>query len=216
MDYESNLNKAMQVAMSFPFLMVRATAKGLDQEMDELREFAAEILDLVPSDQPYKTKLFDALNKKQPTFAFEGVLLREQQYGKIEVYLTQRSMSDTAYPGEFHAPGSGLRNKEDWQKVAERLARNEYKVAVKKVTMLHESAFFYDEQRGWYCSVPCLVELEQEPAVGKWYPVDDLPEKTVGHHRDDIIPVVVNYWRNRAKYDAARRQMREALGLKEE
>jgi hypothetical protein len=194
--------------------LTAAIHEGEDALMVIWRQFVARALDLVPSDKPYGTPLFDALNKKQPTFAFEGVLLRENPVGgALEVYLTKRSMKDTAYPGEFHAPGSGLRNKEDWRKVAERLARNEYEVPVRHVTILHESEFFYDEARGWYCSVPCLVELEEEPVVGKWYPVDQLPEQTVGHHRDDIIPVVVRYWRNRAKYDDARATMREVLGL---
>jgi hypothetical protein len=182
--------------------------------LDLLRNFAASILNSVPSDKPYKMALFDALNKKQPTFAMEGVLIRESPVtGELEVYLTQRSMSETAYPGEFHAPGSGLRNKEDWKKAAERLARSEYKVPVKKVTVLFESCFFYDEARGWYCSVPCLIELDGEPIVGKWYSVDHLPDKTVGHHRDDIIPAVVRYWRNREAYDTAITQAREAIGL---
>lgn len=188
--------------------------EGEDALMDLWRSFVAACLNLVPSDQPYKTALFDALNLKQPTFAMEGVLLRENPESKeLEVYLTRRSLADTAYPGEFHAPGSGLRNKEDWEKVAARLARNEYKVPVKKVTILHESARFYDEARGTYCSVPCLIELDGEPEVGKWFSISKLPEKTVWHHREWIIPAVVSYWRNRAKYDAARDQMRAALGL---
>ena len=188
--------------------------KGEDALMDAWRRFAAKVLNLVPADKPYGTELFDALNLKQPTFAFEGVLLREHpDTGELEVYLTQRSMQDTAYPGEFHCPGSGLRNKEDWQAVAARLARNEFKVAIKNVTVLYETGFFYGEARGWYWSLPCLVELEGEPAVGKWYPVTQLPEKTVDHHREDIIPAVVRYWRNRAQYDEARKQMLQALGL---
>lgn len=194
--------------------MAATIHEGEDVLMDLWRSFVAAALNIVPSDKPYRTALFDALNLKQPTFAMEGVLLRENpESGVLEVYLTQRSMQDTAYPGEFHCPGSGLRNGEDWQAVAERLARSEYKVPVKKVTPLFESGFFYPEERGWYCSVPCLIELATEPAVGKWYPVDQLPDKTVGHHRHDIIPVVVRYWRNRAKYDAARAEMRQALGL---
>jgi hypothetical protein len=194
--------------------LAAALHEGGEALMEEWRAGVAAALNLVPSDKPYGTELFDALNLKQPTFAFEGVLLRENpESGTLEVYLTQRSMSDTAYPGEFHCPGSGMRNKENWAKVASRLARNEYKVPVKNVTVLYETGFFYDEARGWYWSVPCLVELESEPAVGKWYPVDQLPENTVMHHRNDIIPAVVNYWRNRAKYDAARIQMHQTLGL---
>jgi len=210
----TNFRKVLALVRAFPLKVAKLFNQGDEALLDALREFAAEILNLVPSDKPYKTALFDAINKKQPTFAMEGVLLRENpDGGALEVYLTQRSMVDTAYPGEFHCPGSGLRNKETWQKDAERVAHSEYKVPIKKVTVLFETGFFYDEARGWYWSVPCLVELEAEPAVGKWYPVDRLPENTVAHHRDDIIPAVVRYWRNRAKYDAARRKMREALGL---
>ena len=99
---------------------------GEDALMDFWRGFAAAVLNLVPSDKPYKSALFEALNKKQPTYAMEGVLLRNNpQSGAVEVYLTQRSATDTAYPGEFHCPGSGIRNGENWQAVAERLARSE-------------------------------------------------------------------------------------------
>lgn len=176
------------------------------------RQFAARVLGLVPSDKPYGTALSDALNRMEPHFAFESALLRENpETHRIEVYLTQRMKIDTAYPGEYHCPGSAVRNGEAWEDVAKRLARDEYKSRAKSVTMLHEAGFFYQEERGWYQSVPSVVTLETESAVGKWYPVDELPEKTVAHHRDLIIPAAVAYWKNRELYEAGRYLLRLAL-----
>lgn len=177
-----------------------ADSKGTDALMEFWKEFVAKAMNLIPNDKPYGTALFDALNKKQPTFAFEGVLLRiNPETNQLEVYMTQRSMTETAYPGEYHCPGSGIRNGENWNAVAARVARNEFKVGIKSLVILYGKELWYQEARGFYCSQPCLVELEGEPAVGKWYPVDNLPEKTVEHHRDYIIPAVVSFWRSREK-----------------
>lgn len=202
-------------------MLVQLSEKSGEREaeeslMDAWREFVARALGLVPADKPYKTALFNALNRLQPVFAFEGVVLRENpETGELEVYLAQRAADDSAYPGEYHAPGSGVRNNETWEHVAARLGRSEYKVGISRIVPLWEAAFFNAEERGWYCSIPFLVELDAEPAVGKWYPVDRLPEQTVIHHREKIIPAAVSYWRNRVACDNARRAILAALRKEE-
>ena len=73
--------------------------------------------------KPYTPELFDALALLIISVAIEAVCLRvNPQTKKIEVLLTQRSLKNTAYPGEWHCPGSILRRGEDIKDVFERLA----------------------------------------------------------------------------------------------
>lgn len=151
------------------------------------------LLGEIDPSQPYGTDLFNALARLTVTVAIEAVCLR---YNFItlnpEVYLVQRSPDDTAYPGEWHCPGSAMRPKnERFEEVLNRLAKKEFGtklVSTRFVTNINPS-LSEPEARGCFLSVVFLCVLEEKEGLrGKWFPVDNLPENTVKHHRKRIIP----------------------------
>ena len=135
---------------------------------------------------PLGTELFDAIARHSVTLAVEAVCLRRGQRG-IEVLLTQRPLDDTAYPGEWHCPGSVLRPGEEFEDVFERLADREFRGLVSSWRFVGEMNN-PEEARGHFVSRIYLVVPEGEPKKGEWFTVDDLPKNTVDHHRDSIIP----------------------------
>lgn len=176
------------------------------QRTDDEKAAVAEVLKCL-SPGGYGTPLFDALTRLTWTIAMEAVWLRERG-GQLEVYLRQRSPTDTAYPKQWHCPGAAWRVGEgkaardedmDIEKVVgQRLAKGEFGVesGFSKLTFVKNFPN-PNEARGPFLSVIYLVELEDEGKVGKtggWFPVDKLPEKTVYHHALTIIPAAVEFW----------------------
>lgn len=158
-----------------------------------------EALGKIDPKQPYGTELFDALARLTVSVALEAVCLRARStwieldgYLRwVEVYLVQRSQDDTAYPGEWHCPGSVMRPGESFEDIVARLEKREFDAGLKSwrfVANLNPSKF-EPEARGTFLSVVYLCELEEKEALcGKWFPVNNLPANTVHGHRDRIIP----------------------------
>jgi len=149
-------------------------------------------LNKVDPTKPYGTELFDALARLTVSVAIEAVCLRLNPTTKdIEVYLVQRSPNDTAYPGEWHCPGSVMRLRESFEDILERLAKKEFGanlVSARFVANINPSAL-EPEARGHFLSIVYLCVLEEKEGLrGKWFPVNQLPDKTVEGHRKRIIP----------------------------
>ncbi len=156
-----------------------------------------ELAKITPA-QPYGTALFDALARLTISVAVEAVCLRLQRYlpeipkyPEVQVYLIQRSPDDTAYPGEWHCPGSVMRPGEDFEDVVARLVKKEFDNADLRwrfVANINPSKG-EPEVRGTFLSMVFLCVLEDKEGLrGKWFPVNSLPQKTVGGHRTRIIP----------------------------
>src|SRR3989344_6141080 len=160
----------------------------MSQGSPELLKMLAEI----EPRKPYGTALFDALAKATISIGVEAVCLRLNLEKKVEVYLTQRSPNDAAYPGEWHCPGSVLRPTENWEDVFKRLAEREFGGRISSTRFI-ANANDPAEARAHFISVIYLCTLEEptENPKGKWFPVNHLPEKTVDCHRYRIIPAAV-------------------------
>jgi len=160
--------------------------------------------------KPFGTALFDALAKVTVTPAVEAVCLRLQHYLpeidaprslEVQVYLIQRSPDDTAYHGEWHCPGSVLRPGEDIEDVFARLQKKEFNPSAVHFgrRQFVANVNHPTEARGHFLSLVYLCELVDDVAAswdtsslrGKWFPVDNLPEKTVETHRVRIIPAAL-------------------------
>jgi ADP-ribose pyrophosphatase YjhB (NUDIX family) len=140
--------------------------------------------------KPYGTELFDALARVTVSVAVEAVCLRLDILTKqVEVYMVQRSPDDTAYPGEWHCPGSFLRPKEEMKDVFDRLSKREFNARVSPIHFV--ANVNWHEVRGNLLSVVYLCTLETGDLKGCWFPVDQLPEKTVECHRRRVIPAAV-------------------------
>ena len=154
-------------------------------------EILLQELKKIDPTQPYGTALFDALTRLTVSVAIEAVCLRWNQQKKIvEVYMVQRSPDDTAYPGEWHCPGSFLRPGEDISSVFARLSKREFKANLSP-TQFVANVNHPTEARGHVISVVYLCGLEAGDLKGRWFSVDSLPENTVETHAKRIIPVAV-------------------------
>ena len=136
-------------------------------------------------------ELFNAIAKLKVTMTPEAVCLRHNsQNDKIEIYLVLRSLTDTAYPGQWHLPGSAMRPGEEIDDVFLRLEKNEIGIRVlSKKFVFHSNN--PTEQRGHFFSLIFLCMLDSGDGYGKWFCVDDLPENTLMRHRSVIIPVAL-------------------------
>ncbi len=163
-----------------------------------LRDAAMERSDLIRGlleidpTKPYGAELFDALARLTVNVAVEAVCLRlNPSTQKVEVYMTQRSPTDTAYPGEWHCPGSVMRPGEDINGVFARLSKREFDNSTLRWRFIANvnPSKREPEIRGTFLSMVYLCVLEEKEGLrGKWFPVDELPERTVEHHRRRIIP----------------------------
>ncbi len=151
-----------------------------------------EALAKIDPRKPYGTTLFNAIARLTVSPAVETVCLRLNQTTKeVEVYLVQRARDDTAYPGEWHCPGSVLRPGEDFKDAFGRLAKCEFGGIILSMQFV-ANANVPTESRGHFLSLVYLCVLDDTDGLrGKWFPINQLPDKTVEHHRHRIIPVAV-------------------------
>lgn len=136
-------------------------------------------------------ELFNAIARLTVTLTPEAFCLRQNiETKKIEVYLIRRALDDTAYPGQWHCPGSAMRPSEEIEDVFRRLEEKEIglKIISKKFVMHFNNP---KETRGHFFSLIYLCELEGgADGKGQWFFVDQLPENTVEHHKKILIPKV--------------------------
>jgi len=172
--------------------------EAMDPTSDQYREKVAELLGRIDPTKPAGTALCDAIMRLWPTPAFEAMAFRLNTNNGIEIYLRRRAMDDTAYPGEWHAPGSLYRHGEQDRDVANRLEK-EFGVPIKK-SFKFVSKEITSEARGSVHSMIFLVQLDGNPRIDdrhNWFPVNSLPEVTVDIHRELLIPTALMVYRHR-------------------
>lgn len=145
---------------------------------------------LIPK-KPLGTPLFNEFARLIPIFTIETVVLRRNERGILEVYLVRRSLTDTAYSGQWHSAGTAIRSGETFNSALKRLLNREYGTeqigSAIPVGIVNNPL----EKRGHFLSYTYLIRNIMEEIKGRWFPVDQLPENTVDHHRDHIIPLAI-------------------------
>lgn len=161
-------------------------------DYEEKKRKAVKVLAEIDPLKPLGAELFDAIARVSITTAIEAVVLRlGKSIDGLEVFMTQKPKDDTAYPGEWHCPGSALRPGEEFEDVFARLVKNEFLASIEEVKFIDD--FNHPgEARGHFVSKVYLLEQEEAGIKGQWFPTDQLPENTVKHHRERIIPLAVS------------------------
>lgn len=160
--------------------------------LQEVKDFTVVLLNKIALNyNPQKglgTELFNAIARLKITMTPEIVCFRKHvTTNALEVYLIRRALSDTAYPGQWHIPGSAMRPTEEIEDVFLRLEEKEIGLnIVSKKFVFHFNN--PKEARGHFFSLVYLGTLEEGSGHGKWFAVDGLPLDTVAHHRDEMIP----------------------------
>ncbi|PIR76627.1 MAG: hypothetical protein COU32_00995 [Candidatus Magasanikbacteria bacterium CG10_big_fil_rev_8_21_14_0_10_42_10] len=169
-------------------------------DYEQFKLVVAELLGHVNPRQPFGTSLFDAIAKVTVTVACENIAMRRGDDGRLYVFLRCRSLDDTAYPGEWHSPGSALRPGETYEDVFRRL-RGEFGSDVVK----HEQIGLLnvpEEERGHFLTPVFLVEIDgdgrQDDRHG-WFPVDALPQPMVAHHECRLFPMAIKAFEERER-----------------
>ena len=148
---------------------------------------------------PYGLELFNALAPLGVNPAIEAVCIRMHQpqnsrpavIPELDVYLTKRSKNETAYPGQWHVPGSIMRPGETYEVVFDRLSKKEFGGTIsswKFVTIVNNT----HEERGHFLSLVHLCHLkERKNSKGRWFPVSRIPKNTLLCHRRKIIRAAI-------------------------
>jgi len=196
-DYNSTQRKERRIEMEERLKKMLDELNGLSPDSDLYKEFAAAVLQRIDPHKPFGTLLYNTIARLSWNQFFEAVALRRgsRPSDEIEVYLRKRTDDDTAYPGEWHAPGSVFRPGENERMVADRVSR-EFGVPIYDFTYIGEYVDWErGEVRGSGVSRIYLVQLSGSPRVDDrhgWFPVDKLPEVTVDSHQIGIIPKAVS------------------------
>jgi hypothetical protein len=158
-------------------------------------EQAAEFLKtLKPGYLP--KSIFDEIARIWVIPTLEIIPLRlSPETNKVQVLLTQRPQDDNWWPDEWHNPGSvilatdPMNGPHDYLAAAERVfgEKGELKGSIKVVNGPVE---FETERRstnrGHEISIICFAEVEGEPVEGKFFDIDNLPEKRMLHQTRTI------------------------------
>lgn len=158
-----------------------------DPDYEQIKSLVAELLGLIKPGK-YGTKLFNALARLTVTTATEACCFRYDPARGYEVLLRQRGM-DEAYPGQFHCPGTVYRPGESDNDLFRRLEQAEAMVGICNPRLVGHNNH-RDEERGHFVALIFLVDADVGPGTF-WYPVNNLPEPMVEHHRTVVIPTAL-------------------------
>ncbi len=159
-----------------------------DQTMQGTEEFLCLLRKIDPK-KPYGTKLFNALARLTVSVGVEAVCVRTQGT-ETQVYMTRRSANDTAYPGQWHCPGSIIRPGEEISYVFSRLGEKEFGSKLSSWRFV-ANINNIQEKRGHFLSLVYLCQMAEDKQKGKWFSKNFLPENTVAFHSQRIIPAAL-------------------------
>lgn len=153
----------------------------------------------IPTGTGLGRELFNAIARLTVVLTPEAACLRsDAKTGTVQIYLTQRAADDSAYPGQWHIPGSAMRSGEEIDDVFTRLSQSEIGLAITS----KKFAFHFNnpkEARGHFFSLIYLCELTDGEARGQWFDVQKLPENIVKHHQETVIPKALEVFLNNSK-----------------
>lgn len=176
---------------------VDSVLHGVDPASAEYKGLVASLMNKIDPTKPLGTALHSASVRLNGGIAFEAACLRlSRENGKIEVYLRQRAENEDAHPGQWHLPGTFVRQGEQVEVSAWRLGKGEFKSLI--TNFRHVGDFKTPDDRGEIESKLFRVWLEGEPQIDerhKWFSYDQLPDKMVDFHAGILIPAAVEFLR---------------------
>lgn len=134
----------------------------------------------------YPEPVFQMFSRLTVSPIVELVPFRETAGGP-EILLIQRPTDDPVWPGELHTPGTGVRptdvSVEDCLKRISADELNGVQFDVEKTyDLIHHSG------RGMEVAQIFYAVLTEDPGVGKFYPIEQLPENII-ESQMDFIPI---------------------------
>lgn len=128
--------------------------------------------------------------------AFEIIPLRMKE-GKVEVLLTERPDNDLFWGGQWHTPGSIILSTDtpdSLNDVKERVLKELNYPQEKYCDLIYSSMELKKWKRGMTISIYHYLEVEENYGVGRFFPVDELPENIV-ENQAEVIERVAGVYR---------------------
>jgi len=164
-----------------------------------LKLFLAKLLKLINPKKPLGGILFNAIARVSVTTACEAVILRKNELGETEVFLTKRENHE-AYAGQEHCPGSVVRPYENIEHVFERIGKNEIGARITKRIFMGVISNKI-EKRGHFLQLIFKAELSNEPQYGRWYTIENLPSNIISFHKTHTIPIAMGVYKGEGYSD---------------
>ena len=152
----------------------------------QIQQVTALLGELEPGDLP--EPIFFELSRLMVVPVVELVPLR-MRGNNLEVLLLDRGEDDPYWPETVHVPGTVFMatdtpgNLED---ALSRLIEGELRGVATNGEPQFVKTIFHQTKRGKQLANVHFIELAQEPDVGEFYLVDDLPGNTMDHHLNFI------------------------------
>jgi hypothetical protein len=136
--------------------------------------------------------------------AVEVIPLFSGPHGETSVLLTQREPNDPIWPGQWHTPGRILRpNDVDGSGTYGTAIRNLVQAefpGVRHGDAVYVETEFRTVARGAESAALHWVDLESpDTSTGQLFPVGDLPENIIDHHRPMIEKMYRHYSEHRSR-----------------
>ena len=159
---------------------------------EEERQLVELLAKLEPGFLPYEIFVQIARLVTLPIIEFVPLRVRG---GEVEVLLLERDADDEFWPGEVHVPGTVVRPTDslgEIYKAFDRIRRDEL-----QNTNISEPYFvgsiLHKSKRGMEQAQVFWVEVLEDPRVGKFYPVEQLPDNLIESQRGFINEAIRSY-----------------------
>ena len=164
---------------------------------EEIKTVTAILKKLSPGFLPFD--IFHEVTRLVALPIIELVPFREKN-GQIEVLLLPREDDDPIFAGQLHTPGVVLRatdNPVGIQSAFDRIIKDEL-AGAKISEPVFVANVFHTSKRGAEAAQVYWTECLEEPKVGKFYPVGNLPLEAINGQRTFITPAAESFRKSRA------------------
>jgi len=151
---------------------------------DKINAIASYLAELEPGYLP--TPIFDQFCRLATIATIQFIPLRKREDGVVQVLLIPREAGNSFYPGWWHNPGTVVRQTDTFSTVSTRLLEEELGGVHLKSNPKFVESRIHKTMRGQEMLQIYRIEISEEPVVGKFFDVNDLPNKTVDTEIDAI------------------------------
>ncbi len=168
---------------------------------EEIKQTAENLRRLPKGFLPFE--VFNAVAEKVTTPTIDVVPLRISN-GRMEVFMLRRPGDDPYWPGQWHVPGTVLRSTDkagDFSSGLDRLfkSKDETEGTITPTSApKYVTTKFWDVARGRELDTVHYVPVEatSDQLPGQFFPVDELPDDTIEHHKIIIQEAAEAYKRD--------------------
>lgn len=154
-----------------------------------------EVVAKIINNRNLPQSIFNEFQKAFGGTSLEVVPIKFDATGNIQVFLTQRPMSDPYWPGDYHVPGTmifpwDLELKDGFDEGWARLMSKEIMSSEHVSSVSSVETLSLKTRRGAETAVVHNLVFRDDPGGikgGEWFDINDLPKNLVEHHHQIIF-----------------------------